>query len=289
MDGKLEKDHWHPAFLGAMEIEFIEYKDKLTFEGVYQLSKEPLKVDLIVIKKQKDVHIENQIGRIFRGHNIFEYKSPDSGLTIDDFYKTIGYAFLYKAFGKTVDEISAQELTVTLVRDRKPEQLFQTIMSMGGSVEEKYPGIFWIDGIVNIPMQFVLTRSLEPELHKALRMLTKRLTEEDAERFIEMAGGFTEQGDKSNADALLQVSVSANRAVFESIKRRNPIMCEALRELMKEEIQEECKVAVGDERTRVATDMLKDGKPLEEISKYSKLTEKAIRALAKTIGVAVLS
>ena len=54
-------------------------------------------------------------------------------------------------------------------------------------------------------------------------------------------------------------------------------------------LEKERKEAVGDERTRVATDMLKDGKPLEEISKYSKLTEKAVRALAKTIGVAVIS
>ena len=39
---------------------------------------------------------------------------------------------------------------------------------------------------------------------------------------------------------------------------------------------------------RVATDMIKDGKPLSEISKYSKLTEAAIRKIAKSMGVAVL-
>ena len=39
---------------------------------------------------------------------------------------------------------------------------------------------------------------------------------------------------------------------------------------------------------RVATDMIKDGKPLAEISKYSKLTEAAIRKIAKSMGVAVL-
>ena len=38
-----------------------------------------------------------------------------------------------------------------------------------------------------------------------------------------------------NADALLQVSVSANRKVFERVKRKDPIMCEALKELMKDE------------------------------------------------------
>ena len=39
---------------------------------------------------------------------------------------------------------------------------------------------------------------------------------------------------------------------------------------------------------RVATDMIRDKKPLEEILKYSKLPEAAIRELAKSMGVAVL-
>ena len=38
---------------------------------------------------------------------------------------------------------------------------------------------------------------------------------------------------------------------------------------------------------RVATDMLKDGEPLEKIVKYSRLAENTIRNIAKTIGVAV--
>ena len=43
------------------------------------------------------------------------------------------------------------------------------------------------------------------------------------------------------------------------------------------------------ERSReVATDMLQDGKPLEEIKKYSRLPEAAIRKLAESMGVAVV-
>ena len=35
-------------------------------------------------------------------------------------------------------------------------------------------------------------------------------------------------------------------------------------------------------------EMLKDGEPLDKITKYSKLTEAAIRKLAQSMGVAVL-
>ena len=87
--------------------------------------------------------------------------------------------------------------------------------------------------------------------------------------------------DEMPEDFIIRKFLAANRAEVKSM---------FLTEYNQEKVLEkERKEAVGDERTRVATDMLKDGKPLEEISKYSKLTEKAIRALAKTIGVAVLS
>ena len=81
-----------------------------------------------------------------------------------------------------------------------------------------------------------------------LRILTKRATEEDAERFIEMARQFKEPGDQHNVDAVLQVSVSANREIFENVKRRNPVMCQAMKELMKEDIQEEKQEAVDLDR-----------------------------------------
>ena len=93
--------------------------------------------------------------------------------------------------------------------------------------------------MVSTPTQFVLTSSLDKILHTSLRLLTKRATEEDAEWFIEMARKFTEPGDRHNADAVLQVSVSANREIYENVKRRNPAMCQAMKDLMKDEIQEE--------------------------------------------------
>ena len=79
MSGKIERDHWHSGFLGAIELEFYEYRDELIFDGEHQLSKEPLKMDLLVIKKKKHVQINNQIGEIFRQHNIFEFKSSGMG------------------------------------------------------------------------------------------------------------------------------------------------------------------------------------------------------------------
>ena len=124
MPDKIEKDHWHPGFLGAMEIEFRAYRTNLIFDDEHSLSMEPLKMDLLIIKKNKGITIKNQIGDIFRKHNILEYKSPDDGITIDDYFKTVGYAYLYKGLGKAVNEIPGDELTVSMVRDVHPKNSF---------------------------------------------------------------------------------------------------------------------------------------------------------------------
>ena len=97
-------------------------------------------------------------------------------------------------------------------------------------IERRYPGIDYIRGWQAMPdTQIVVTRRFD-EKHRALRVLSKKAMEEEATRL-------TEPGDRNNADAVMQVSVSANKALYEKIRRCNPRMCEALRELMKDEIE----------------------------------------------------
>ena len=234
---------WHPGFCSAMELEFSRYKDLLDFNREFPLSKEPLRVDLLMIKKIKDIILDIDIGRLFKTYNIIEYKSPKDGLTIDDYIKTVGYAYLYKGLGATVDAVPLSELTATIVRDTEPTELFKKIKSEGGSIEEKYPGVFYITGVVGIPTQFILTSSLSQDFHTCLRVLSNKASEDDIKRFIEMTSEFKEPIDKENADAVMHVSINANREVYNKIREENPFMCQALRELMKDEIQEEIKAA----------------------------------------------
>ena len=234
---------WHPGFCSAMELEFLQYKDLLDFNREFPLSKEPLRIDLLMIKKIKDVDLDIDIGRLFKTYNIIEYKSPKDGLTIDDYIKTVGYAYLYKGLGATVDAVPLSELTATIVRDTEPTELFKKIQSEGGSIEEKFPGVYYITGVVAIPTQFILTSSLSKDFHVCLRVLSNKASEDDIKRFIEIANTFTEPIDKQNADAVMNVSINANREMYDKIRKENPFMCQALRELMKEEIQEEIKEA----------------------------------------------
>ena len=82
---------WHPAFFAEIQIELQEDAEHLIFENEHQLGTKPKEIDVLIIKKDKGRVIRKNIGRIFRQHNIVEYKSPLDYLSIDDFYKVYGY------------------------------------------------------------------------------------------------------------------------------------------------------------------------------------------------------
>lgn len=230
---------WHPGFYGAAELEFLSNKDDLEFQREFNLSKEPIRMDLLIIKKLSDVRIKNEIGHIFRKFNVVEYKSPDDALSIDDYYKTVGYACLYKGLGETVNQIPANELTISIFRESYPREMFEAMKNLGLEIKERYPGIYYISGKQALfDTQIVVTKQLDRETHRTLRVLSKHVKEEDIRRFVEKATQMSEPGDRNNVDAVLQVSVSANKDIYEAIRRCDKVMCEALRELMKEDFEQ---------------------------------------------------
>ena len=111
----LKRLPWHAGFYASIQIELEEDAENLIFENEHQLSKKPLTMDVLIIKKLQEQEIKKKIGKIFKGHNIIEYKSPDDGLSIDDFYKVIAYAGLYKSDVECVDSIKAEDITITFV------------------------------------------------------------------------------------------------------------------------------------------------------------------------------
>ena len=244
MSDNLEKAaiQWHLGFCAAAEIEFALNKKELAFSREYNLSKTPVRMDLLIIKKSSDIPIQNEIGHIFKTYNIVEYKSPDDGLTIDDYVKTVGYACLYKGLGETVDQIPLKEMTVSIFRENYPRKLIAVLKREGFAIEKRYNGIYYISGRWPFATQIIVTRQLDRKVHRSLCILSKHALEEDVRAFLETARRFTEPGDRNNADAILQVSVSANQELYEQI-RRDSVMCEALRELMKDEIAKEKQAA----------------------------------------------
>ena len=242
------KIQWHPGFYAGMEVEFQTYQ--VTMEREFQLTRGPLSIDLIIIKKLTDEKIDNQIGNIFRRYNIVEYKSPDDELSIDIFYKTQAYACLYKASGDSTNEIPADEVTVTLCRDTYPKGLLKELELSGFNITERFPGVYYISGKGFFPTQIIVSGALESADHAVLRILSNHAKEEDIKDFLNQTKTFTEQGARARADAILQVSASANFALYQKIYKEEPNMCQALYEIMKDDI--DSRVQQGAEKTAVS-------------------------------------
>lgn len=254
-----QRKQWHMGFYGAMELEFREEKECLEFYREYQLSKKPLEMDMLVVRKNSETLLKNPIGKIFRKHNIIEYKSPKDALGIDQFYKGISYVCLYKSLGTYVNEIDANELTLTFVREKYPSKLMGQLMALGYNVEEQYPGIFCISGNVMFPIQIVVSSKLEMLEHLSLKVLSSDVNKNCAKTFVRQMSKLEDQGDKENIDAVLQISVAANRDLYDEIKEENK-MCEALRELMKDEIEAEKSKAFAEGKLQAIQSLMKNMK-----------------------------
>ena len=223
---------WHPGFVAAMNLEMAESRGNLRFEKEYNLNVKPLEIDLLITKESVDTPIENEIGRIFKGHNILEYKNSTDQLDIDVFYKVEGYACLYKAYGETVDFIKEDDVTITFIREAKPTGLFRYFSGHGYQVSNPYPGIYYITGRVLFPAQIVVTKELDPQSHVWLRALSGKLEKQDMWNLLECIGQLEGKRDKELGDAVLEVAMRANeRIVKELIGDGN--MSEALMEIMK--------------------------------------------------------
>ena len=109
-----------------------------------------------MVKKEPNIVLDDPIGEFFKQVNIFEYKSPADSFTIDDFYKVLGYACIYKSLGDRVNEIAGEEITISIIRNSYPKELFKTLISSGVKIENAYPGIYYMIGNILFPIQILI-------------------------------------------------------------------------------------------------------------------------------------
>lgn len=227
------KLQWHPAFGAALRITLKEEMEFLEMHEEYLLSKKPPQIDILIVKKLRDLPVKKAIGRIFRQHNIIEYKAPGDYLSINDFYKVYGYTCFYQSNTDKIKEIDPKELTITFVCSRYPREMLNHLLAVRGiHVENKDRGIYYLTGDA-IPMQLLITRELTQEENFWLKNLR---TDLKAGREIQNIVAKYEQNRHSkDYAAVMDLITRANWKEME-VERK---MCDALRELFAEELKEE--------------------------------------------------
>ena len=171
----VQKIQWHPAFVAATKIEFEDEREKLKFESEYQLSKKPMQIDLLILKKVENVSIYKNIGKIFRGNNVLEYKSPTDYMGVDDFYKVYGYACFYKADSEEANSIAIDDITISLVSKKYPRKVIEHLTKERGyKIRKEEEGIYYVEGDI-FPIQILVTNRLSKEKNLWLSSLTDQL------------------------------------------------------------------------------------------------------------------
>jgi hypothetical protein len=203
---------WHPAFLQALKLEFSQYNNFLEYLAEYQLTAEPLRIDVVVIKKPEGLVIEKNIGVIFRAENIIEYKSPGDYVSVWDFYKVYGYACLYAA----INQVPVTGLSLTFAGSHYPKELASHLEGTRGfKVEKTAQGIYTVTGDI-MPIQIIDNRQLSAEENLWLKDLDDRLGAEDIRR---ITAAIARLGKVGQIRAYLEVITKANaQSVREALK-----------------------------------------------------------------------
>ena len=103
-----------------------------------------------------------------------------------------------------------------------------------------------MEGKVLFPTQIVVINQLKGDEYLAFKSLSDLFSAKDAMKFVDIAKNKRNTANQEYLDAILQVSINVNRNMYNELRRRDPIMCQALKELLKEEIQEEIDKAMAD-------------------------------------------
>ena len=95
----------------------------------------------------------------------------------------------------------------------------------------------------------VVTQELEPGEHRSLRILSNHAKKENVEEFLKKAEEMNMPRDRQNVEAVLQVSVKANDELYREI-RRDANMCDTLRKLMKDDLEDARKLGESEGEVR---------------------------------------
>lgn len=258
-DGRLQ---WYSGFSAALRVELEDELDELCIEDEHMLSKKPMQIDVLVVKKKGEQPIRKNIGRIFRKHNIIEYKSPEDYLSINDFYKVYGYTCFYQSETKRVKDIPPEEITMTFICNHYPQKLLENLKKFKGiEVEKQEAGLYYLLGD-SFPIQLVIVKELSKEENYWLQNLRCNL--KTGEEIQEVVRRYEQVKHKAYYSDVMNLIVRANQKQMEEEKN----MCEALNELFAEELKE------ADLRGR--KEGRKEGRSVGQIEKLKELVQKKL-------------
>ena len=204
-----ESIKWHPAFAAAIQLEFKEYKEHLSYKIEHQLTTDPLRIDVVVIKKLDNIEINKTIGKIFRKYNVIEYKSPTDYFSIDDYYKVRAYSYLYKVLAQETDEINIEDLTISIIVSKYPQKLIKYLNEKQNIIiKEVEKGIYYLES-TDIKTQIIVNnKKLNKKEAEYIKLLQR--TQNDNELLKKWIAEYTKNAKDPLYGIIMNVLTEVN-------------------------------------------------------------------------------
>lgn len=130
-----------------------------------------------------------------------------------------------------VNEIKPEEISITFVCSKYPRKLIKYLISQGHNVEKKEVGIYYVYG-EKFAIQIVVNPTLSEERNLWLKNLTNEIS--DTASVEKLARAYESKKENTLYSSVMDILIRSNVAKFSEVKN----MCEALKELYKEELEE---------------------------------------------------
>ena len=224
---------------GGLMLSLRDFRDRLVSYPGFQLNMKPREIDCLIIDKcDPDEPMDNDIARFFRKHNIIELKNPQETLNINTVWKVISYAAQYKSEGTSDDPRDASDITITILRAAKPKKALRQLKEGGYTIENAYPGIYYIGGMVDMRMQIVVSSELEGDDYVPLRIQRRNADRSDYRRFLENTDKVYTEDESDLVSMILENGLYGGRKEVVSMARKNSVSYKIMREVLKDELEE---------------------------------------------------
>ena len=244
------RSDWHVGFEAILRIETHRFGDRVRLRTELPLGEGPPRADFVLLVDEEGLLEDRSVFRMFRKHNICEFKNPRDALDERVIRKACGYANLYIGTAEHGKDVPPGQVTLSIFRASKPEKLFREMEKKGELEAAAVKGVYRVKGRIDLPFQIVVTGELEGPEYAAYRALTDRAAGEDIEQVIRNGGGETDSAMQEHYRVLLDLVARKNPEMIEKI-RRDEAMPKGWLDFFEDEIEE--MVNNGKQETRRVT------------------------------------
>lgn len=269
---KVPRSDWHREFEDALQLDIEEWDNGTWVIREHELGEDPPRTDFIVVVGEKLPPDAKGVFRIFLRNNIIEFKGPGDKLNWLTLRKAAGYGNFCIATAKKEENVTADNVTISIFASEKNEAEFKEMLDTGVLSSTDIPGVYSVHGLTDIPFQVVMLDELESGSYAAYRVLKKHADLTDVEFLLAELEDADKRNDQNKMDRLhriLNLVESKNHgAVAEKIQER-----EDMKSVFMDVLKPEIDAVVADRRINDLFEYVnKGGMSLDFAAKEAGLT-----------------